>query len=64
MPMTMAEKILAAHCGRDAVSAGEFVNARVDVVLANDITAPISIREFRRLGRDEVFDKDAMNFCA
>ncbi len=60
MPMTMAEKILAAHCGRDAVSAGEFVNVRVDVVLANDITAPISIREFRRLGRDEVFDKDAV----
>jgi len=60
MPMTMAEKILAAHCGRDAVSVGEFVNARVDVVLANDITAPISIREFRRLGRDEVFDKDAV----
>lgn len=60
MPMTMAEKILAAHCGRDAVSAGEFINARVDVVLANDITAPISIREFRRLGRDRVFDKDAV----
>jgi 3-isopropylmalate/(R)-2-methylmalate dehydratase large subunit len=58
--MTMAEKILAAHCGRDAVSAGEFVNVRVDVVLANDITAPISIREFRRLGRDRVFDKDGV----
>jgi 3-isopropylmalate/(R)-2-methylmalate dehydratase large subunit len=58
MPMTMAEKILAAHCGRDAVSGGEFVNVRVDVVLANDITAPISIREFRRLGREKVFDED------
>lgn len=54
--MTLAEKILAAHIGRKKVTPGEFVNVKVDVVLANDITAPIAIREFRRLGADKVFD--------
>ena len=39
---TIAEKILAAHCGQARVSPGEFVRVKVDVVLANDITAPIS----------------------
>jgi 3-isopropylmalate/(R)-2-methylmalate dehydratase large subunit len=53
--MTLAEKILAAHCGRKLVSAGEFINCRVDMVLSNDITAPIAIKEFRRLGV-KVFD--------
>ena len=41
--MTLAEKILAAHSGKDRVSPGELVNVRVDLVLANDITAPLSI---------------------
>ncbi len=54
--MTLVEKILAAHCGRDRVNPGEFINPRVDVILANDITAPIAIREFRRIGIDRVFD--------
>ncbi len=54
--MTLVEKILAAHCGRDSVSPGEFINPRVDLILANDITAPIAIREFRRIGIDRVFD--------
>ncbi|MDD4860009.1 MAG: 3-isopropylmalate dehydratase large subunit [Dehalococcoidales bacterium] len=54
--MTLVEKILAAHSGKDRVSAGEFINARVDVVLANDITAPIAIKEFRKLGVSKVFD--------
>jgi len=54
--LTLAEKILAAHSGRSKVSPGEFVNARVDLILANDITAPIAIREFQRLGMDKVFD--------
>ena len=44
----IAEKILAAHSGRKKVSPGEFLNVRVDLVLANDITAPISIKEFVR----------------
>ncbi|MGD1119012.1 MAG: 3-isopropylmalate dehydratase large subunit [Dehalococcoidales bacterium] len=54
--MNIAEKILAAHAGKKEVSPGEFINARVDVVLSNDITAPIAIREFRRLGVAKVFD--------
>ena len=54
--MTLVEKILAAHADRETVSPGEFVNVRVDMIVANDITAPIAIREFRRLGVDRVFD--------
>ncbi len=55
---TIAEKILAAHSGRESVSPGEFVDVSVDVVLANDITAPISLDEFRKLGVAKVFDPD------
>ncbi|MCJ7764296.1 MAG: aconitase family protein, partial [Dehalococcoidales bacterium] len=54
--MTIAEKILAAHSGNKKVSPGQFINVRVDMVLANDITAPIAIREFKRLGVGKVFD--------
>jgi 3-isopropylmalate/(R)-2-methylmalate dehydratase large subunit len=53
--MTIAEKILAAHAGKTKVSAGEFINCKVDMVLSNDVTAPIAIREFRKLGV-KVFD--------
>ncbi len=56
--MTMAQKILAAHTGRDYVAAGELVDVQVDMVLANDITAPIAINEFARLGVDRVFDRE------
>ena len=55
--MTITEKILADHAGKREVSAGELINARVDLVLANDITAPIAIKEFERIGAKEVFDK-------
>jgi len=54
--MTLVEKILAAHTDRKKVSPGEFINVRVDLVLANDITAPIAIKEFRRLGVSKVFN--------
>ena len=54
--MTLAEKILAAHAAKKKVSPGEFVNVRLDMVMANDITAPISIKEFHRIGVDKVFD--------
>jgi 3-isopropylmalate/(R)-2-methylmalate dehydratase large subunit len=54
--VNIAEKILAAHSGKKTLTPGEFINARVDVVLSNDITAPIAIREFRRLGVAKVFD--------
>jgi len=54
--LTLAEKILAAHAGRAKVTPGELINVRVDLVLSNDITAPIAIREFRRIGIERVFD--------
>lgn len=58
MGMTITEKILARHAGRDTVRPGELISARVDAVLANDITAPLAIREFERIGVDRVFDPD------
>jgi len=54
--LTLIEKILAVHTDSKKVSPGELINARVDLILANDITAPIAIREFRRIGVDKVFD--------
>jgi len=54
--LTLAEKILAAHSDRKKVSPGEFINVRVDLILANDITAPIAIREFQRIGVGKIFD--------
>jgi 3-isopropylmalate/(R)-2-methylmalate dehydratase large subunit len=54
--LTLAEKILAAHAGKTKVTPGELINVRVDLVLSNDITAPIAIREFRRIGIKRVFD--------
>ncbi|MBA7481737.1 3-isopropylmalate dehydratase large subunit [subsurface metagenome] len=54
--MTLAEKILTAHTDKKRVNPGEFINVRVDLILANDISAPIAIREFRRIGVDKVFD--------
>jgi 3-isopropylmalate/(R)-2-methylmalate dehydratase large subunit len=58
MGMTMIEKILAAHSDQDQVKAGEIVNARVDMVLGNDITSPVAIKEFNKIGVDTVFDKE------
>ncbi|WP_461394938.1 3-isopropylmalate dehydratase large subunit, partial [Deferrisoma sp.] len=55
--MTITEKILAAHAGLDRVEPGQIVSVKVDVALGNDITAPIAIREFRRIGADRVFDR-------
>ena len=54
--MTLAEQILANHCGRKSVIPGELIMVRVDLILANDITAPLAIKEFRRLGVKNVFD--------
>ena len=54
--MTLTEKILTAHIDNNTVSPGELINVRVDLILANDITAPIAIKEFRRLGVSKVFD--------
>ena len=57
MPQTLAEKILQRHTEEEAVS-GRIVRCRVDMVLANDITAPLAIKSFRAMGADKVFDKD------
>ena len=57
MNMTMTQKILAAHAEKDAVRPGELVMARLDLVLGNDITAPVAIREFPKFGRANVFDR-------
>ncbi|MCX5992564.1 MAG: 3-isopropylmalate dehydratase large subunit [Chloroflexi bacterium] len=56
MQLTLAEKILAAHAGKDKVTPGELISVRVDLVLSNDITAPIAIKEFQRIGVKKVFD--------
>lgn len=57
-PMTITEKILAAHAGLDEVTPGQLINCKLDLVLSNDVTAPIAIREFRRIGVDRVWDPD------
>ena len=56
--MTMTQKILAAHCGKDHVSAGQLIEANVDLILGNDITAPVAIKAFEKAGAERVFDKD------
>ena len=61
---TIAEKILAAHSGKDKVSPGEFLSVRVDLVMANDITAPIAITEFERIGVAKVFDPERVVLVA
>ncbi len=57
MGMTMTQKILAAHAGLDRVEAGQLITAKLDLVLANDITGPVSINEFEKAGFGKVFDK-------
>ena len=57
-PMTMAEKILAAHAGLEEVRPGQLVECDLDLVLANDITAPIAIQVFNELGAERVFDRE------
>lgn len=56
--MTITEKILAAHADLERVEPGQLVSVRVDLVLANDITAPMAIQEFRRIGVGRVFDPE------
>jgi 3-isopropylmalate/(R)-2-methylmalate dehydratase large subunit len=57
MAMTMTQKILAAHAGLKEVEAGQLIEARLDLVLGNDITAPVAIKEFAKIGAEGVFDK-------
>ena len=58
MGMTMTQKILARHAGLDQVVPGQLVEAKLDLVLGNDITAPVAITEFRKAGLTQVFDQD------
>jgi len=58
MGMTMTQKILAAHAGLESVSAGQLIEAEIDIVLGNDVTTPVAINEFEKIGVDRVYDKD------
>lgn len=58
MGMTMTQKILAAHAGKESVAAGELIEAKLDLVLGNDVTTPVAITEFENAGFTKVFDKD------
>ncbi len=58
MAMTMTQKILATHCGKTSLAAGDMILADTDLVLGNDITAPVAINEFQKAGCDCVFDCD------
>ena len=58
MGMTMTQKILAAHAGLESVAAGQLIEARLDLVLGNDITSPVAINELEKAGVDKIFDKE------
>ena len=58
MGMTMTQKILASHAGLETVQAGQLILASLDLVLGNDITSPVAIKEFAKLNKEKVFDKD------
>ncbi len=64
MGSTMAEKMLARHAGKDRVEAGEMIDVQVDIVMANDITAPLAIKEFNKIGIDRVFDPKKVIFVS
>ena len=58
MAMTMTQKILAAHAGFKEVSAGQLIQAKLNIVLGNDITTPVAVNEFKKAGFEGVYDKD------
>ena len=58
MGMTMTQKILAAHAGLDSVKAGDLIEAKLDIVLGNDVTTPVAVDVFDKAGFTRVFDKD------
>nr|WP_312578318.1 3-isopropylmalate dehydratase large subunit [Sedimentibacter sp.] len=58
MGMTMTQKILAKHAGLDEVKAGQFIEIDLDLVLGNDITTPVAIKEFEKMGAEKIFDKN------
>ncbi len=60
--MTITEKILAEHAGLESVKPNDLITAKVDITLANDITGPVAIKEFRKTGAEKVFDKERVVF--
>lgn len=64
MSMTITEKILAAHAGLERVSPGDMIEVKVDLALANDITAPLAIKTFREIGVKKVFHRDKIALVA
>ena len=58
MGMTMTQKILAAHAGLKSVKAGQLIEAKLDIVMGNDITTAVALKEFKKTGAKKVFDKD------
>ncbi|OQB14552.1 MAG: 2,3-dimethylmalate dehydratase large subunit [Firmicutes bacterium ADurb.Bin193] len=66
--MTMTQKILARRAGKESVKAGELITAKLDLVLGNDITSPLAIKEFEKIGVSKVFDREKIalvpdHFC-
>ncbi|HBF64833.1 MAG TPA: 3-isopropylmalate dehydratase large subunit, partial [Clostridium sp.] len=58
MGMTMTQKILAKHAGLDSVVPGQLIQAKLDIVMGNDITTAVALNEFKKTGATEVFDTD------
>lgn len=61
MGMTMTQKILAAHAGLESVTAGQLIEAKLDIVMANDITGPMALPILKQMA-DQVFDKEKVVF--
>lgn len=61
MSMTMTQKILAAHAGLDSVKAGQLIEAKLDMVLGNDITTPVAINEFEKCGATSIYNRDGIS---
>ena len=61
MGMTMTQKILAKHAGQESVKSGQLIKAKLDMVLGNDITTPVAVKEFRKIGIDKVFSVDKIS---
>ena len=64
LPMTMTEKILAAHAGKKTVAPGDLIDAKIDLALGNDITAPLAIQAFNEIGVKKVFHRDRIALVA
>ena len=62
MGMTMTQKILAKSSGQKSVTPGMLISAKVDMVLGNDITAPVAIKEFEKIGAENVFDTEKLHW--